>query len=380
MSRAFTELIKIKNGKIYYTENKSGGLTFTKFSKKSSEGVLPSIIREIYYTKIINIPGSEDNSFKITNIRCKIKDGMTQTIYNMSDFTSNLKKFIKNVCFTERIKYINKFREDINSVIEHLHFNGIVHNNILSENIYVKYYYDTKDNILTSEPIFYLVGLDECLKISNKPLGFMDVQSDNNMIVDIFKEYVGNQHTHYNKEKIIKAEKSFFESLPKQTNVKIAETKFTTLKLDDDKMLWISLEWLIEIFETLHLRNIRAIIDTSDMIWRYIMIKEPQEGELRLLSATCMLITEKFNHIQQDILTYVELCHNHYTVEQFKEMEIDVLKTLDFIIRSPESDDLIEQLGEFGIENLKSFISKLKTANKNPWKIGYKDMIKYFAG
>ncbi len=150
----------------------------------------------------------------------------------------------------------------------------------------------------------------------------------------------------------------------------------------NDKMVYITIEWMISCCKMLKLQ-IRTTICAIDMIQRIISNYQYNRDKLQLISVACMSLASKLNEIYAPELNdFVFITNKTYTVQEIKEIEIIVAKQLDYVFISPDIDPCVARFisiesNKLQHKELKRLFQKLKEKDLYCGTMSYTEMITY---
>ena len=120
----------------------------------------------------------------------------------------------------------------------------------------------------------------------------------------------------------------------------------------NDKMRAILVDWLIEVHFRFHFKR-KTLFQTIHIIDLYLSKKIVQKIKLQLLGIASLLISCKANEIfYPQVEEYVNITNNAYTKKELLNMEMNILKTLNFEILIPSSEEffnIISKVFNFNI-------------------------------
>ena len=124
------------------------------------------------------------------------------------------------------------------------------------------------------------------------------------------------------------------------------------------KMRAILVDWLIEVHFRFHFK-MKTLFQTIQIIDLYLSKKIIQKIKLQLLGIASLLIACKENEIfYPQVEEYVNITNNAYTKKELLNMEMHILKTLNFEVLLPTSEEFY------------NIISKAFNFNKNQHYLG----------
>lgn len=102
-------------------------------------------------------------------------------------------------------------------------------------------------------------------------------------------------------------------------------------------------DWLIDVHMKFKLKP-ETLFITINMIDRYTEVHQVKRKDYQLVGVTCMLIASKYEEIYPPFLKdFIYITDQAYTKEQVIEMEVAVLKTLDFTLTFSTSLRFLER-------------------------------------
>ena len=108
------------------------------------------------------------------------------------------------------------------------------------------------------------------------------------------------------------------------------------------KMRSILLDWLVEVHMKYKLKP-ETLYITTNIIDRYLSIKDIKRTKLQLVGVTSMFIASKYEDIYPpEVSDFAYITDNAYTKKEILKMEIDILSTLNFNITFPTQYKFIE--------------------------------------
>lgn len=103
----------------------------------------------------------------------------------------------------------------------------------------------------------------------------------------------------------------------------------------NDRMRAILIDWLVEVYYKFKLQP-ETLFLTCNLIDRYLSFKQIKRNKLQLVGVTALFIASKYEEIYPPELSkLVYITDNAYQREDVLEMEMDMLKTLDFNVTVP---------------------------------------------
>ena len=103
------------------------------------------------------------------------------------------------------------------------------------------------------------------------------------------------------------------------------------------------IEWIIDVHRKFRLLP-ETLYVTVFIIDRFLSLKQIKKNQLHILGVTALLISTKYEEIYppelKDLLTVSE---NKFTKKEVLEMELDILKTLQFDLTSPSAYRFLER-------------------------------------
>ena len=180
-------------------------------------------------------------------------------------------------------------------------------------------------------------------KKSNNSKNKISIFKNNNIntkIQPLFKINIQNNNSEYlyNPE--------YFDEI--YTNLLLEETKsckkiekdYMNKQYDiNDKMRAILVDWLIEVHFRFHFKR-KTLFQTIQIIDLFLSKKLIQKNEFQLLGVASLLISCKENEIfYPPIEEYVNITDNAYTKKELFNMEIYIMKVLNFEILLPTSEE-----------------------------------------
>lgn len=128
---------------------------------------------------------------------------------------------------------------------------------------------------------------------------------------------------------------------------KINPEYFSFQKSINYKMRSILIDWIIEIHFYFKFLK-KTIFQTVYIIDAYLSKKNIDKKFLQLLGVASLLISCKENEIIYPSLNkLIQLTDNAFTISELKNMEIKIMKTLNFDILSPTAEEFFEINAEF---------------------------------
>ena len=101
----------------------------------------------------------------------------------------------------------------------------------------------------------------------------------------------------------------------------------------NEKMRSILIDWLVEVHHKFKLVP-ETLFLTTNLIDRFLQLKQITRQKLQLVGVTAMLIASKYEEIYAPIVKdFVYITDNAYTKAEILEMERKMLSTLDFNIQ-----------------------------------------------
>ncbi|MCQ2820346.1 MAG: hypothetical protein MJ252_24020 [archaeon] len=121
----------------------------------------------------------------------------------------------------------------------------------------------------------------------------------------------------------------------------------------NDRMRAILIDWIVEIFAKFRLLP-ETIFLTVNLIDRYLSKKKTKRGNLQLVGIAAVFIATKYEEIyppSPEKLVYIT--DNAYQLKQLLQMEIEMLKTLDFNVTVPSALRYLDFIKiKFGLSDL----------------------------
>ena len=112
------------------------------------------------------------------------------------------------------------------------------------------------------------------------------------------------------------------------------------------KMRAILVDWLIEVHYRFHFKR-KTLFQTIYIIDLYLSQKTILKTQLQLLGIASLLISCKANEVYYPrIEEYVNITSNAYTKAELLNMEMDIMKTLNFEILSPTPEEFFNILSK----------------------------------
>ena len=107
----------------------------------------------------------------------------------------------------------------------------------------------------------------------------------------------------------------------------------------NEKMREILVDWLIEVHHRLHFKR-KTLFQTIYIIDLYLSYKTIGRREFQLLGVASLLISSKLNEIYwPKAKVYVDFTDNAYTLQELLDMEINIMKLLNFDILIPTPEE-----------------------------------------
>ncbi|XP_005090733.1 G2/mitotic-specific cyclin-B isoform X2 [Aplysia californica] len=101
------------------------------------------------------------------------------------------------------------------------------------------------------------------------------------------------------------------------------------------KMRAILIDWLCQVHNRFHLLQ-ETLYLTVAIIDRYLQVKPCSKNRLQLVGVTAMLIASKYEEMYApEVADFVYITDNAYTKHDVRDMEQDILRTLDFSFGRP---------------------------------------------
>ena len=118
-------------------------------------------------------------------------------------------------------------------------------------------------------------------------------------------------------------------------------------------MRGITVDWVIEIHNKLALSP-QTLFITVNLLDRYLDKVQIDKSKLQLVASSCMLIASKYEDINPPVVNdFVYFCDNSYSREEFLNMEMSILNTLEFAISMASSYRFLERFSQIaGVSQL----------------------------
>lgn len=112
------------------------------------------------------------------------------------------------------------------------------------------------------------------------------------------------------------------------------------------QMRAILVDWIIEVHNQFHFKR-KTLFQTILLIDLYLSLRLIQKPRLQLLGIACLLISVKANEVYYPRLEdFINITDNAYTKKELLNMEILVLKTLNFDFLFPTSEEFYSILSK----------------------------------
>lgn len=137
----------------------------------------------------------------------------------------------------------------------------------------------------------------------------------------------------------------YLMSLEKRFRIK---SNFMESKICTTRMRAVLVDWLIQVHLKFHLlqETMYLCVNILDL---YLQIENVQKSHLQLLGVTALFLAAKYEEMYiPSIEDFVYMTDNTYTKSDIRRMEIQILKTLNFIIAKPISLNFLRRFSKAG--------------------------------